>query len=151
MAIGGVHIGPNDCLGEQGCNGANVSGTPDIRHREVAGVEAILGNNSKTIVIQGGSATCTRDSSSQRGRQNTGVAVCNAAGPARKADRANGGDKQDKHGCHDGANECTCQTCPSAGQGEHTSGKQCHPPLAVAPKPRNPGGRKPSVPTENVL
>jgi hypothetical protein len=27
------------------------------------------------------------------------------------------------------------------------SGKQYHPPLAVAPKPRNPGGRKPSVST----
>jgi hypothetical protein len=138
VAIGNVHRGPNCCLGEQGCNGANVSGTPDILHREVAGTEAILGNNSKTIAIQGGRATHTRDSSSRRGRQNTGVAVCNAAGPARKADHANGGDKQDKHGHHDGANECTCggkrcQTCSSAGQGEHISGKQCHPPWRWRP------------------
>ena len=79
MAIGNVHRGPNGHLGEQGCIGTNVGSTPDILHREVAGAEAILGNNSKTIVIQGGSATCTRDSSSRRGRQNTGVAVCNAA------------------------------------------------------------------------
>jgi hypothetical protein len=40
----------------------------DILHREVAGAEAILGNDSKTVAIQGGSATCTKDSSSRRGR-----------------------------------------------------------------------------------
>jgi hypothetical protein len=68
VAIGNDHRGPNDCLGEQGCDGANVGGTPDILYREVAEVEAILSNNSKTIAIQGGSATCTRDSSSRRGR-----------------------------------------------------------------------------------
>ncbi len=126
MAIRDVYRGLIGCLGEQGCNGTNVGSTPDILHREVAGAEAILGNNSKTIMIQGGSATPTRDSSSQRGRQNKGVAVCNATGPACKADCTNGGNKQDKHGCHDGANECTCQTCPSVRQGEHTSRKQCH-------------------------
>jgi hypothetical protein len=61
-----------------------MGGTPDILHREVAGVEAVIGDDSKTVVIQGGSATHTRDSSSRRGRQNTGVAVCNAAGPHAK-------------------------------------------------------------------
>jgi hypothetical protein len=84
MAIGDVHRGPNGCLGEQGCNGANVGGTADILHGEVDGAKAILANNGKIIAIQGGSATHTRDSSSQRGRKNTGDAVCNAAGPARK-------------------------------------------------------------------
>ncbi len=97
MAIRDVHRGPNGPLKEQGCNGANVGGTPDILHREVAGVKAILGNKVKTIAIQGGSATCTRDSSSQRGRQNTGDAVCDAARPARKADCADGGDEQKGH------------------------------------------------------
>ncbi len=29
MAIGDVHKGPNGRLGEKGCNGANVGGTPD--------------------------------------------------------------------------------------------------------------------------
>ncbi len=81
--------GPNSCLGEQGHDGADVGGTPDILHREVAGTKAIHSNNGKTIAIQGGNATCTRDSSSQRGRQNTGNTVCDAAGPARKADCAN--------------------------------------------------------------
>ncbi len=64
MAIRDVHRGPNGCLGEQGHDGADLGGTPDILHREVTGAKAILGNNGKTIVIQGGSATCTRDSSS---------------------------------------------------------------------------------------
>jgi hypothetical protein len=67
VAFGNVHRGPNGCLGEQGCDGTNVGGTPDILHREVARAEAILGNDSKIITIQGGSATCTRDSSSRRG------------------------------------------------------------------------------------
>jgi hypothetical protein len=52
---------------------------------------------------------------------------------AHKADYTNGGDEQDKYGCHDGANECSCgggrsQTGLSAGQGEHLSGRECHPP-----------------------
>jgi hypothetical protein len=98
VAIGDVHRGPNGHLVEQGCNGTNVGGTPDILHREVARAKSILGNDVKTIVIQGGSATCTRDSSSRRVRQNTGDAVCNAARPERKEDSANGGNKQNKHG-----------------------------------------------------
>jgi hypothetical protein len=49
VAIGDVHRGPNGCLGEQGCNGANVGGTPDILHREVAGDKAILVDNSKKM------------------------------------------------------------------------------------------------------
>jgi hypothetical protein len=133
VAIGDVHRGPNGCLGEQGHDGTNVGGTPNILHREVAEAKAILGNNGKTIVIQGGSATCTRDSSSQIGRQNTGDAVCNAARPARKADWENGRNKQIKHGRRDGAYEHICSggqspTGPSARQGEHPSGKKCHPP-----------------------
>ncbi len=101
MAIGDVHRGPNGCPEEQGCNGTNVGCASDILHTEVAGAKAILSNNRKTIAIQGGSVTCTRDSSSQRGKQNIGDAVCNAARPAHEADCANGGDKQIKHGCHD--------------------------------------------------
>jgi hypothetical protein len=88
VAIRDVHRGPNGHLGEQGCDGANVGGTPDILQREVDGAKAILGNNGKTIAVKGGSATCTRDSSSQRGRQNTGDVVCNAARPACAADCA---------------------------------------------------------------
>ncbi len=142
MAIGDVHRGPNGCLGEQGCDGTNVAGTPDILHREGARAKAILNNNSKTIAIQGGSATCTRDSSSQRGRLNTGIAVHDSAGPDYEADCANGGNKQDKHGHNRGANICACgsrrcQTCPSAGQGEHTSRKQCHPPWRWRPSQGN--------------
>ncbi len=57
MAIGDVHRGPYGHLGKQGCNGTNVGGTPDILHREVAEAKAILVNNSKTIAIQGGTAT----------------------------------------------------------------------------------------------
>ncbi len=34
MAIVDVHRGPNGWLGEQGCNGTNLGGTPDILHRE---------------------------------------------------------------------------------------------------------------------
>ncbi len=148
MAIGDVHRGPNGCPGEQGCDGTNVAGTPDILHREVAGSKAILGNNGKTIVIQGGSTTCTRDSSSQRGRQNTGDAVRDAARPACKADRANGGSKQNKHGHHDGANECTSSsgrslTGPSAGQGGHPSGKKCHPPWRWRPSQESQVGESP--------
>jgi hypothetical protein len=133
VAIGDVHRGANGHLGEQGCSGANVGGTPVmITHREVAGSKVILGLDGKTIAIQGGSATCTRDSSSQRGRQNTGNAVLNAETPACKADCANGGGKQIKHGRHDGVNECSCVSRrspigPSAGQGEHPSGKKYHP------------------------
>ncbi len=115
-----------------------MGGTPDLLHREVAGAKAILGNDSKIIVIQGGSATCTRDSSSRRTRRNTGNVVRNAAGPACEADCANGGNKQNKHGCHDGANERSCGgkrslTGPSAGQGEHPSGRKCHPPWRWRP------------------
>jgi hypothetical protein len=73
VVIGDVHRGPKGRLGEQACNGANVDGTPDILHREVAGAKAILGEDGKTISIQGGSAIFTRDSSSQRGRQNTAI------------------------------------------------------------------------------
>jgi hypothetical protein len=126
VTIGDIHRGPNGVLGEQGDNGANMGGTPDIIYIEVAGAKAILGNNSITIVIQGGSTTCTRDSSSRRGRQNTGNAVHDAARPARKADCTNGGNEQNEHGHHDGANECSCgsgrsPTGPSARQGEHPS------------------------------
>jgi hypothetical protein len=138
VAIRDLYRRPNGYLEEQGCDGANVGSTPDILHREVAGGKAILGDNNKTIAIEGGSATCTRDSSSQRGIQNTGVAVCNAAGPTCEADCALGSNKQDKYGRHDGMNERTCgggrwQTCPPARQGEHTSGKQCHPPWRWRP------------------
>jgi hypothetical protein len=83
------------------------------------------------------SATTAKQSqfkeSSQRRRQNTGDTVRDAAGPAHEADHANGGGKQNKHGCHDGVYECSCggwwsPTGTSAGQGEHSSGKKCHPP-----------------------
>ncbi len=47
MAIGDVHRGPNGCLGEQGCNGTIVGGTPDILHKEVAGAKAILVTTAK--------------------------------------------------------------------------------------------------------
>jgi hypothetical protein len=43
VAIRDVHRGPNDHLGEQGCDGANnVGSTPDILYREEAGAKAIL-------------------------------------------------------------------------------------------------------------
>ena len=71
-------------------------------------------------------------------KANTGDAVCNAARLAHKADCANGGGEQIEHGCHDEANECACSggrspTGPSAGQGEHPSGKKCHPPWQWQP------------------
>jgi hypothetical protein len=65
VAIGDVHRGPNGCLGKQGCDGANMGGTPNILRREVAGAKAILVNNGKTIKIQRGSATCTRDAAAK--------------------------------------------------------------------------------------
>ena len=49
MAIRDVHRGPNGRLGEQGRDGADMGGTPDILHREVAGAKAILDNDGKQL------------------------------------------------------------------------------------------------------
>ncbi len=50
VAIGDVHRGPNGSLGEQGRNGANVGGIPNILHGKVAGAKAVLDVYGKTIV-----------------------------------------------------------------------------------------------------
>ncbi len=49
MAIGDVHRGSNGCLGEQGCNGANMGGTPNILHRGVAGARQYLATMAKQL------------------------------------------------------------------------------------------------------
>ncbi len=81
-------------------------GAPDIFHREVAGTQAALRNDGKTIAIQRGSASRPRNSSSQGRRRIAGHVVGNATGTTLQADCGNDSNEQGQHGCNDGEDEC---------------------------------------------
>jgi hypothetical protein len=49
---------------------------PEVFHQKVTKTQAIFLNGCKTIVIQRGSASCSRDSSSQGRRRVAGKTVC---------------------------------------------------------------------------
>ncbi len=75
-----VHGGPDGCMGKQTRGATDMGGAPGILHQEVAGTQAVLRDDGKTIVIQRGSASCPRNSSSQGRRRIAGHVVRDATG-----------------------------------------------------------------------
>jgi hypothetical protein len=84
-------------MGKQNHGSTDVGCTPDV-----AGTQAIFRDNGKTIVIQRGSASRPRDSSSRGRGRVAGNVICNVTGAARQTDCNNSSNEQGQHGCDDG-------------------------------------------------
>jgi hypothetical protein len=84
----------------------DVGRAPEVLHRQVAGMQTMFRDDGETIAIQGGSASCPRDSSSKGRRRVTGNVICDATGATRQTDCSDGSNKQGQHGCNDGTDEC---------------------------------------------
>ena len=65
-------------MGKQNCGTTDMSSAPDVLHPQVAGMQTIFHDDGKTIAIQGGSASCPRDSSSRGRRRVAGNVICDA-------------------------------------------------------------------------